>query len=224
MTRFTTVALVVALLTGAQVPLFGQDSNSPVNSAVRLKYTAATDLVAVLGPVFEGRESGVVLVPEPISNTIIVSAPLEKMDHILRLIAEFDALSKVKQFVIEVRVCQGDPLGDKSDITVLSRPTLMVIQGQPGMVSVRTALDGFDDFVGISVHVRATSAKDGEIRVEVAARIAELVHQSKDRHEIRSWSSRQVREVRHGETLKMRIRTSSANDQTWLEATVKEVK
>jgi Bacterial type II/III secretion system short domain len=224
MTPFTTAGLVIALLIGGQNPRLGQDGQSPEYSAVKLKYAAAADLVAVLGPVFKGRESGFVLVAEPISNTILVSAPLEKRDHVLRLIAEFDALSKVKHFVIEVRVCQGDPLGGKGDITVLSRPTLMVSEGQPGMVSVRTALDGFDDFVGIAVRCRATRAKDGAIRVEIFATIAELMDQSKERHEIRSCSARQERDLRHGETFNMRMRISSASDQTWLEATVKAVK
>lgn len=230
MTRLVTLALVASTsLLGNGHRLDAQDSKPADKPAkVILNHAAAADLVADLSPILKGKGLNVELVPEPLSNSIQVTAPANRRAHVLRLIAELDALSKQKQYVIEVRVCQGDPLGDQRDIDVLARPTLMVPDGQPGLVNIGRTLarldpDTEDDFAGISLSCCARGVKDGNIRLEFSLRIAELVSETKDFREMRSWSARGRREVRHGETTRLRLKSASASDQTWVEATVREV-
>jgi type II secretory pathway component GspD/PulD (secretin) len=216
------VALVaiIACLAGPGDRASGQDAKT-----VRLQYAAAADLVETLNPLVGEK---VRLVPDAITNTILVRAPANKIESVLRRIAALDASSKVKQYLIEVKVCRGDPLGTKNTIEVLSRPAMMVLEGQPAKVMIGQTLVGFDsvteDFVGVAIHCRPISEKDGTIRLEIGCQVAELVEQTNDHREIRVLSGRQNREVGRGETFKMRLKGASATDQTWLEGTVKEIR
>src|SRR5205814_994605 len=134
------------------------------------------------------------------------------------LTAESAVLSENKIFVIEARVCQGDPRGGKGKIKVLSHPILAVHEGKPGTLRSGGIFPGLDseqeEFVGLTLRICATRQVGGVIRLEVGVKIGEVVSQSKNGYETRSWTTRQEREMRDGETVKLRIKGSSATDQT----------
>src|SRR6266852_1214765 len=118
MTRVKMVALVavIACCVGGESRVFGQEVK-----AIQLRYAAAADFLASLNPLVGGKGE-VVLAADPISNTVLVSAPKEKIGEVVSLIAGLDAPSNNKQYVIVMRVCRGDPLGAKNAVEVLTRP------------------------------------------------------------------------------------------------------
>jgi hypothetical protein len=138
--------------------------------------------------------------------------------------------ARTKQYVIEIRVCQGDPLGSKAEgnLEILSHPTIGTVEGEAAQCMIGQKLAGVDandpDFAGIAINVRPVGQKDGAVRLAIGCKVSDVVEQSEFHMETRVLSARRILDVRVGETFKMRIKGQSATDQTWLEGKVKESK
>jgi len=138
--------------------------------------------------------------------------------------------AKTKQFVIEVCLYHGDPLGSKAEgnLEILSHPRLVTMDGQAASCMVGQKVTALEtdgcDFVGTSFNVRPFARKDGVIRVELGCNVSEIVEQSEYHLETRTLAARRMVDVRVGETFKMRLKGQSATDQTWLEGKVTEMK
>ena len=138
--------------------------------------------------------------------------------------------AKVKQYNIQLRVCQGDPLGSKQggDVHTLSQPTMLTLEGKHGKAMAGQILPGYDpnsdEMVGVFLHVLPISEEDGTVKLEIGCRIIELVEKQEDRLEMRGFSVRETRTIERGETMKLRVKGTSATNQHWVEATVTEVK
>jgi hypothetical protein len=134
-----------------------------------------------------------------------------------------------KQFVIEVCLYHGDPLGSKTEcnLEILSHPRLVTMDGQAASCMVGQKVTALEtdgcDFVGTSFNVRPVARKDGVIRVELGCKVSEIVEQSEFHLETRTLGARRIINVRLGETFKMRLKGQSATEQTWLEGKVTEV-
>jgi type II secretory pathway component GspD/PulD (secretin) len=59
-----------------------------------LKHAAALEVATLLAGVTGGPERGIIVVPEPITNKLLVSAPADKIEPIRKLLAALDELGK----------------------------------------------------------------------------------------------------------------------------------
>jgi hypothetical protein len=138
--------------------------------------------------------------------------------------------TKTNQYLIELRVCHGDPLGSKADgnLDILSHPTIITVEGEAAQCMIGQKLTGIDadspDFAGVSLKVRPVGQKDGAIHMEIGCKVSEVVEESEFHIETRVVCARRTLNVNMGETFKMRMKGQSATDQTWLEGKVTEIK
>lgn len=138
-----------------------------------------------------------------------------------------------REYVIELRMLQGDPLGDEAagNLKVLMSPSLVVGDNPEGWVSVQSGYDVKDGQketkIAFEIRVTAHQQKDGSILVQLACEKSEEPKQSSDseldsRHEVHTITTK--RRVHHGDVFKVRLETTSATQQTWIEATLTEIK
>jgi hypothetical protein len=143
-----------------------------------------------------------------------------------------------RQYRVEVRLCQGDPLGSRAEGTVkhLAEPVLITTSGRGvnfwsgGQVPVRGP-DGKVAYepVGTRVEILPLGYPDGRVWVElnithrevnvglgIKTATGEVVPGFTEQ------ATRTARFVTPGEPFRLRVSAESAADQTWIEVTVRE--
>lgn len=141
----------------------------------------------------------------------------------------------VHQFVIQLAVCKGDPLGSKAGGTVdiLSRPQIAVQDGQIGCVQVGRGVpvpgsNGKVEFVqtGLVLKVLPKMQNDGSVLLRLDSRITEsapggvALGNGLVAPTFNTTATATLCKVKAGEPLRIRLSAASATDQTWIEATL----
>jgi hypothetical protein len=136
---------------------------------------------------------------------------------------------KERQYQIDLRLLQGDPLGspEKGTAEVLTQPALQVAENQEGMVFIgqRVTADGKRLDAGCSFRVVAASAAGGKVRLRVTVEATEVVENPADRQPaVRTVVERTTftREAKPGETLRVRV-GQRGRKETWVELRGREV-
>src|SRR5947209_11616566 len=117
---------------------------------------------------------------------------------------------RTKQYEIELRVCQGDPLGSQAEgnVQILTRTAVMTLEGQTAQVQVGPgplAPDGLGKDVGsVSLQVVPVSEKDGTIRLELGCSLSERTEPTNRGRPVREVSAHAKRDVAPGELFRMR--------------------
>ncbi len=96
-------------------------------------------------------ESKLVIVPDPVTNSLIVVAAPELADEIRQLIEKADR--PPKQYVVEAKIIEISPDGKQA---IKAAPTLMTIAGQPASLSIQQA-DGLTLELELTVEKRPAS-------------------------------------------------------------------
>ena len=136
---------------------------------------------------------------------------------------------KVPQFVIDLRLLQGDPRGspEKGTAEVLTQPSIRVAENQEGRVFVgqRVTVDGKGRDVGFSFRVVAVLAAGGKVRLRVTVEATEAVENPAYRMPaVRTVVERTTftREAKPGEALRVRVGRRGPKE-TWVELRAQEV-
>lgn len=195
----------------------------PENLVFKLRNVAAADVAAAIKRSVSGQPFAIT--PEPVSNSLLISATAADMVRFVEQINKLDA--PVPQYQVDIRVCTGDPLGSRAagTLKVLSEPRLMVVEGQAGLVrSGGQALlepDGEAVSVGVELKVVVLSmtGETARVRIEGANTTLEGVEKERSVKTVRSIATR---DLKAGETT--RIRIGQKADETWAEVTVRPMR
>lgn len=183
-----------------------------VNDVYKLRNTAAADVVAALAPKFPGA----MLTPEPISNTIFLSGPLPRFARAKAMIAAMDRATPF--FLVDVRVCTGDPLGSRAagTLKVISEPKLVTTEGKPGFIRAggSAEIDGEQVATGPEIQVTVLGVDGERLRLRIEASFTS-VEGDKPQQSIKTIKSVVTRWARQGEDIRLRIGQKS--DETWVE-------
>lgn len=209
------LTLLAALALG-QTPAPAQ----PENLVYKLKNTAAADVAAAIKKSASG--APFVVTPEPITNTLLISGTAADVVRIVEQVNKLDA--PVPQYMIDFRVCSGDPLGSRAAGTLkeLSAGGMTISEG---LVSVNRGVgevnvDG--ELVPVGAEMKATvlSMKGELIRVRLEGAYTTVEGPEKARS-LKTVRSITTREVKAGEMTRFRI--GQPADAVWAEATVRPV-
>ncbi len=210
--------VVLLSMTLGQVP-----APTPLeNTVYKLRNAAAADVAAAIKKSASGQQF--IITPEPISNTLLISATAADVVRFIEQIGELDV--PVPQYVIDIRICTGDPLGSRAAGTmkVLAEPKVMVQEGSVGHIraggSAVMEVDGEPVSVGVEMKVAVLSMKGDAIRVRIEGANTTLEGPEKERN-LRTVRTITTREVKAGETTRVRIGQKA--DETWAEVTVRPV-
>ena len=134
------------------------------------------------------------------------------------------------QYVLDVRLIQGDPLGSVSAGTqkLLSEPRLVTTGGKPAAFRVgghkyfsRAKGPIFDAAdltpLGTECEFLPVPQADGKVQVELNVKSATVVKQRDGEDGVSVGSAKTSIVVPTGEWVKQRLSAASATDQTWLE-------
>jgi hypothetical protein len=139
-----------------------------------------------------------------------------------------DAGAEVRQFVIDFRLLQGDPLGspEKGTAQVLTQPSMRLLEMQEGrmFVGARVKVDGKRLDVGYSFRAVAASAPGGKVRLRVTVEATDVVENPADRQPVvRTVVERTTfhREAKLGEMLRVRVGRRGPKE-TWVELRAQE--
>jgi hypothetical protein len=136
-----------------------------------------------------------------------------------------------KQFQFNMRVFEGDPGGspEASGFRVLGDLHLVALESHAcsfasgGQIPVGKG-EGVE-FVrlGRMLEGKASTAKDGKLRLEMTLSNTTVGERTKERMQIHTESTRTITAIRPGELLKLRWK-GTGDTQAWVELSVEEVK
>jgi hypothetical protein len=141
----------------------------------------------------------------------------------------------VEQYLIQVIVYKGDPLGSKAERTVevLSRPQIMVLAGQTGYVQVGGEVpvvrgtQGIEYIVtGLTLKLTPKPQADGTAQLIVESKLTKPVPAPVNLGNgltavaFNSENFTAIRVMKDTQTVRVRIAADSATDQTWAELTL----
>lgn len=194
---------------------------APLENLVhKLKNTAAADVAAAIKKSASG--APFVVTPEPITNTLLISGTPADVVQIVEQVNKLDA--PVLHYMIDIRVCTGDPLGSKAagTLKVLAEPKVMTAENRPAFIRAggTTEIDGELAPVGAEVKATVLSMKGELIRVRLEGAYTTVEGPEKARS-LKTVRSITTREVKAGEMTRFRI--GQPADAVWAEATVRPV-
>jgi hypothetical protein len=132
---------------------------------------------------------------------------------------------KEKQYQIDVKVLEGDPLGSREEGTVhpLAQPCIVAVEKQEANVLVgqTVKLDGEEILAGVQIKIIPDRGKEGTIRLNMVFKCTEIVSEKEDSLLLQSNEARYFRTVKPGEVLRLKM-GKSAEGQRWVELTAKE--
>jgi polysaccharide export outer membrane protein len=138
-----------------------------------------------------------------------------------------------KQFQVNVRVWQGDPLGSQEAGTrkVLSSPRLRILENEPFSIVVGGEVavpDGPEKVqfvrVGRTIEGKSASAKDGRIHLDLTLTKTTAGERSGDRIRFHTESTRTIGTFKLGEVARLWWGKNTGDQQVWAELLVEEVK
>lgn len=196
---------------------------TPLETIVfKLRNQAAADVAAAIKKPESGNQYYVT--PEPISNSLFISAAAADVVRIVEQINKLDI--PTPQYIIDIRVCVGDPLGSRAagTLKVISEPRVVATEGKPAFIRAggQTVVEPDGELVSIGVEMKVTvlSMKDVTARVRIEGANTTLEGPEKDRS-LKTVRSITTREVKAGEMTRVRIGQKA--DETWAEVTVRPV-
>ena len=142
------------------------------NRVFKLRNQAAVDVVARLKKPESGRQY--IVTAEPLSNSLLISGTAADVVRIVEQVNKLDA--PIPQYVIDIRVCVGDPLGSRAAETlkVISEPKVLATEGQPAFIRAggQAKLEADGELVPVGVEMKATvlSMKGETARVRIEGR------------------------------------------------------
>jgi type II secretory pathway component GspD/PulD (secretin) len=124
--------------------------------AIHLSHIPATDAAAALNKFF-ANDGGLLIVPEPVTNTLLISAVPGALEEVQRLVKELDRpqpMVSIDAAIVEVRLASdkemaGPPtiaaddidaqlaaLKKRGEVQILGRPRVMTLENQPAYLQV----------------------------------------------------------------------------------------
>jgi hypothetical protein len=145
-----------------------------------------------------------------------------------------DKHSAAKQFQVNLVVFQGDPLGslEARTLKISDERRLVIRENRPfsydvsgHVIEIPDKAEG-EQFVqfGRKLEGKAGVVKDGKVRLDITLSNTTFGERTGDSIQLQAESTRTISAVRLGETVKLRWAKGSADRQTWIELSVKEVK
>jgi hypothetical protein len=132
---------------------------------------------------------------------------------------------KEREYQIDVKMLEGDPLGSGEDGTVhaLSQPSMFTVEKQESRVQAGQTLklDGEEVFSGTEMKITPQRGKEGTIRLSMVFKYTEIVSEKEDSLLLQTNEARYLRTVKPGEVLRLHLSKASEHQQ-WVELTVKE--
>ena len=190
------------------------------NLVLKLRNVAAADVAAAIKKSASGQPF--VVTPEPISNSLLISGTATDVVRIVEQVNKLDA--PVPQYMIDIRVCSGDPLGSRAagTLKVLAEPKIMTSEGTAGVVRAggQTEIDGEPVSVGAEVKATVLSMKSGGIRVRLEGANTTVEGAEKERS-LKTVRSITTRTVKAGEKTLFRI--GQPADALWAEVIARPV-
>jgi hypothetical protein len=138
-----------------------------------------------------------------------------------------------RQFLLHMRVSEGDPLGSREagTLKVLAEPNVVALAGHPfsvlsgGEITI-TDHDGtkIPQFFGLKVEGKAGAVDDGKVRLDLTLSNTTVREQTEQRVQIHTESMRTIATVRLGEVVKFHWGKADSDRQAWMELSVEEFK
>lgn len=138
-----------------------------------------------------------------------------------------------KEFLIDVRVCQGDPLGSREAGTIryLAEPKVVTRSGRPAffMAGGHTPINGaggklvFEE-TGVRTEILPIAYSNGVVWAEVSTtlRAVSVGLGNAEMPGFTEQTRRESRVVSPGETFRIRVAADSPASQTWVEVTIRD--
>lgn len=136
------------------------------------------------------------------------------------------------QYLIQARVCEGDPLGsvEAKTIRVLAEPTLVTTENRTATMSLGENIalregspSATNVQVGRTLECTVAGGADGKVDVDLLVANTTLDERTETRCLAHTQSTRMIATIALGEVIKLRYQTSESRDsETWLELTIEE--
>jgi hypothetical protein len=140
-----------------------------------------------------------------------------------------DHKPKEKVYRFDVKVLEGDPLGNRQDKTqeILTQPQVLAYEKQESDVEVGqfVLLDGEQVFFGARLKIKPERGQDGTIRLSMVFEYTEVISEKEDALKLQTNQARYIRSVKPGEILRLKIGKmgKAADGQRWVELSAIEV-
>lgn len=137
-----------------------------------------------------------------------------------------------KELQINLRVCEGDPLGSRKagTLKVLAEPRLITLENHPFAFVTGGEIPVTDDdglqFVPFGREIRGKpgAVKEGKVRLDITLSKTTVGERIEERLQLHTETWRTITTVPLGEVVKFRWGKGRADKQTWAELSVVEVK
>lgn len=139
-----------------------------------------------------------------------------------------------KMIQVKVRVCEGDPLGNKQagTLKVIAEPRIVTYDGRTARFASAVQMAVFSESeegkeivpAGVSFDVLPRALPDGRFRIELTSHHLIVTERSEQTAQFQNQMTRTVTTVRPGEQVKVKFGFSASGQPVWAELTVDEFK